>query len=118
MKELVIKKCIKCGALCEVLVDCTCPNCGIKCCGEEMVKLEAKETDNLKYEVSDENIIVTMNYENKEDDYIEWIALVTDKKVGKKFLSKDDKIEVIFPYEKGTKLYAYSKEGLWVKDVE
>lgn len=37
---MIIKKCMKCGA--EVLVhhDCTCENCGIRCCGEEMKVLE------------------------------------------------------------------------------
>ena len=39
MKELTIKKCAKCGATVQVLEDCKCQNCGIKCCGEEMIKV-------------------------------------------------------------------------------
>ena len=34
-RELVVKKCLKCGAIVKVLKDCNCP-CGIECCGEEM----------------------------------------------------------------------------------
>ena len=30
--ELIIKKCKTCGAMVKVLKDCTCENCGIKCC--------------------------------------------------------------------------------------
>ena len=45
MKELVIKKCMKCGATVIVLEDCKCENCGIKCCGEQMTKLEENLVD-------------------------------------------------------------------------
>lgn len=39
MEKLIIKKCSKCGALVEVLKDCSCDNCGIVCCGEKWKKL-------------------------------------------------------------------------------
>ena len=29
-KELIIKKCQKCGAMVKVIEDCHCDNCGIK----------------------------------------------------------------------------------------
>lgn len=45
MKELVIKKCLKCGALVEVIQDCTCDNCGIQCCGEEMKIIKSNSVD-------------------------------------------------------------------------
>ena len=32
--------CKKCGAMVKVIVECTCENCGIKCCGEQMVEQE------------------------------------------------------------------------------
>ena len=38
--ELVIKECKNCGALVKVISDCTCNNCGIKCCSNEMVELK------------------------------------------------------------------------------
>ena len=43
--ELLIKKCEECGALVKVLADCTCENCGIKCCGENMKVVTANSTD-------------------------------------------------------------------------
>ena len=33
------KQCLKCGALVEVIKDCTCKDCGIRCCGEPMVEV-------------------------------------------------------------------------------
>ena len=42
---LTIKKCLKCGALVEVLHDCTCENCGVQCCGEEMRTLLPNTVD-------------------------------------------------------------------------
>ena len=35
-KELILKKCESCGALVKIIQDCTCENCGVKCCNEEM----------------------------------------------------------------------------------
>ena len=31
-----ILTCASCGAKVEVIVDCTCENCGFKCCGKAM----------------------------------------------------------------------------------
>ena len=45
MKELIIKKCSKCGAMVEVLNDCNCDKCGITCCGEEMKILIPNSVD-------------------------------------------------------------------------
>ena len=36
VNKLVIRKCLKCGALVEIIKDCKCDNCEIKCCGEQM----------------------------------------------------------------------------------
>ena len=41
MEKFVI--CEKCGALVKVLIDCTCENCGIKCCGETMKEISAED---------------------------------------------------------------------------
>ena len=32
-------RCEKCGAMVKVLIDCTCDNCGIKCCNETMKEI-------------------------------------------------------------------------------
>ena len=42
-----IVRCEKCGAMVKVLIDCTCDNCGIKCCNEKMK--EISEEDAKKY---------------------------------------------------------------------
>ena len=41
MDKIVI--CEKCGAMVKVLIECTCENCGIKCCGEVMKEITAVE---------------------------------------------------------------------------
>ena len=40
-----IVRCEKCGAMVKVLIDCTCENCGIKCCGETMKEITKEEAD-------------------------------------------------------------------------
>lgn len=46
MKEEVYKKCMKCGALVKVIIDCNCGgDCGIKCCGEKMVVVDPDSVD-------------------------------------------------------------------------
>ena len=40
MKDLIIKKCAKCGAEVLVIEDCKCEACGITCCGEKMEVLD------------------------------------------------------------------------------
>ena len=43
MNKIVI--CEKCGAMVKVLIDCTCKDCGIKCCGETMKEISAEEAN-------------------------------------------------------------------------
>ena len=80
MKELVIKKCLKCGALAEVLQDCKCENCGIKCCGQEMFSLVPNSVDAAfekhvpTYQVVGDEVLVKVNHVMEEEHYIEWIA--------------------------------------------
>jgi hypothetical protein len=38
-----IVRCESCGAMVKVLIDCTCDNCGIKCCGETMKEISEEE---------------------------------------------------------------------------
>ena len=42
-----IVRCEKCGAMVKVLIDCTCENCGIKCCGETMKEISKEEAEKL-----------------------------------------------------------------------
>ena len=45
MEKYVI--CEKCGALVKVLIECTCENCGIKCCGQTMKEISAEDAQKL-----------------------------------------------------------------------
>ena len=106
-KELVIKRCSKCQALVEVIKDCTSDNCSIKCCGEEMIELAPNSADASfekhvpNYEVIDNHIIVKVNHVMEEDHFIEWIAMLANNKIIKKFLLPDEEACVIFSYVKG-----------------
>lgn len=124
-KEFEVKKCLKCGAMVEVLTPCTCNNCGIKCCGEEMVSLRANSTDASHekhlpvYEVEGDKIVVHVPHVMEEDHYIEYIALDTQNSIKRKYLTIGKEAKVKFRYVKGSKLYAYcNKHGLWSVDVE
>ncbi|MBQ8451746.1 MAG: desulfoferrodoxin [Clostridia bacterium] len=125
MKELVIKKCLKCGALVEVLKDCTCDNCGIQCCGEQMKQLVPNSVDAAiekhvpTYEVKGQKLFVTVNHVMEPDHYIEWIALATETEVYKKFFKPGEKAVAEFPYVPGSTVYELcNKHGLWKADVK
>ena len=125
MRELVIKKCLKCGALVEVLKDCTCGDCGIKCCGEQMKTLNPNSVDAAveKHvpvcEVKCKKLVATVNHVMEEDHYIEWIALVTDTEVYKQFFKPGEKAVAKFPYIPGSVVYEFcNKHGLWKVDVK
>ena len=45
MEKYVV--CEKCGAMVTVLIDCTCENCGIKCCGNTMKEISADEANRI-----------------------------------------------------------------------
>ena len=122
---LLIKKCNKCGAMVEVLVDCHCSNCGIKCCNQNMETLKenleefSKEKHLPKIEICGENIEVSVPHTMEEEHYIMWISLVTDKIVDKIFLKPNESAKATFPYIKASKVYAYcNKHGLWSNTVE
>jgi len=43
MEKFVV--CEKCGAMVKVLIECTCENCGIQCCGKPMKEIPAEEAN-------------------------------------------------------------------------
>ena len=123
--ELVIKKCKSCGAMVKVLKDCTCENCGIKCCGEEMEILvpnsvEASLEKHIPtYEKVEDEIFVKVNHPMEKEHYIEWITLVKDNKEYTVNLYPEQNAECRFKYIPGSTIYAYcNKHGLWKKDVD
>ena len=123
--ELVIKRWKSCGATVKVLNDCTCENCGIKCCGEEMEILvpnsvEASLEKHIPtYEKVEDEIFVKVNHVMEKEHYIEWVALVKDNKEYVINLYQEQNAECRFKYIPGSKIYEYcNKNGLWKKDVD
>ena len=120
-----LKKCMKCGALVETIKDCTCENCGVQCCGEPMVELKENSVEcsiekHLPvYEIEANYIVVTVNHVMEGDHFIEFIAFENNGVVGKKYFKPGNEIKAVFPYVKGSKIFAYcNKHGLWSKVVE
>lgn len=121
----IYKKCLKCGAMVEVVKDCTCKNCGISCCGQPMKFVEpnsvecAVEKHLPQYEVVGQYVVATVPHVMQEDHYIEFIALVGKKVSAKKFFMPGDTPKAVFPYIKGSKIVAScNKHGLWEIDVK
>lgn len=124
-RELVIKKCNDCNAVVKVIRDCTCEECGIKCCGKEMKELIPNSVDAAiekhvpTYEVKDGKIFVTVNHVMEEEHYIEWISIVFGNKECTTYLEPGKPATAHCKYVQGAKIYAYcNKHGLWKKDVE
>ena len=123
--SFIIKKCEKCGALVKVFKDCTCKDCGIKCCGEEMKELVPNTSDGAKekhvptYQIYGGKIMAKVNHVMEEDHYIEWIACVYENRERIKYLTPGEEAEVTFKHKPGATLYSYcNKHGLWKCDVE
>lgn len=122
--ELIIKKCNSCGATVKIIKDCTCDDCGIKCCGEEM-KVEvpnsvdaAIEKHIPTIEVIEDEIFVKVNHVMEKEHYIEWIAQVYENQEDFVTLYPEQEAEVRFKYKPGSTIYAYcNKHGLWKKDI-
>lgn len=124
-KEFVIKKCAKCGAIVEVIKDCHCKDCGVVCCGESMQVVQPNSVDAAfekhvpTYQIQDNQLLVTVNHVMDADHYIEWVAMVTEDEVIKKYLQPGQCAQVLFAYVEGARLYAYcNKHGLWETQVK
>ena len=118
--ELIIKKCSKCGALIQVLEDCHCSDCGIKCCGEVMEKLVTNSSDEFlekhlpTYEIEDNLVITKINHAMDKDHYIEWIAFVYDNQITVSHFKPGDNPVASCQYTPNMKIYAYcNKHELW-----
>ena len=124
-KELIIKKCKKCGAIVKVIQDCYNEDCEIKCCGEQMVRLIPNSVDAAvekhipTYEVKDGKLFIKVNHVMENEHYIEWITIVFDKKQITTYFNPLEEAIMHCKYEPGSTIYAYcNKHGLWKKDVE
>lgn len=123
--KLLIKKCKQCGAIVRVLEDCTCEDCGIKCCEENMEILIPKTVtqNNEKhiptYERVEDEIFVKISHPMEKEHYIKWIALVKDNKTVTIELYPEQNAECRFKYLPGSTIYAYCNvHELWSVEVE
>ena len=121
----MIKKCLKCGAMVEVIDDCTCENCGIRCCNEPMVEVKpnsvecAVEKHLPVYEKVGEYIVVMVPHVMEEEHYIKYISLESEKINAKKMFKAGEIAKAVFPYVKGSVISAYcNKHGLWSITIE
>ena len=124
-KEIIIKKCKKCGAVVRALKDCNCEKCGIKCCEEEMKVLKPNSVDAAMekhipvYQIEDGVIVASVNHVMEEDHYIEWISFVSDDKEVTTYFKPGDKPIASCIYTDNLTIYAYcNKHELWKIDVE
>lgn len=118
--NLMIKKCLKCGALVEVLKDCKC----ISCCGEEMKTLnpitnevEVKHLPIL--ELESDKLKVIFKHVMEEEHLIKYVWMINGDKICKHTLKPNSDGITTFKYIKGSTIYSYcNKHGLWKKEVE
>ena len=123
--DLIVKRCLKCGAVVEALDDCNCKDCGITCCGQKMVECRPNSVDASfekhvpTYTIKCRKLLAKVNHVMEDEHYIEWIALVADNTLYRQHFKAGQVPEAEFPYIKGSKLYAYcNKHGLWIRDVD
>ena len=121
-----IVRCEKCGAMVKVLIDCTCENCGIKCCGETMKDLVAGSVDASKekhvpvVKIDNTKVYVSVGsaeHPMEKAHYIEWVWMQTKTGAEFKRLKPGEKPEVVFNKNDGeevVRVYAYCNlHGLW-----
>ena len=125
MKELIIKKCLKCGAIVKVIKDCECDDCGLKCCGEAMKEIKTNSTDGAiekhkpTYTIENDKLVVSVNHVMEEEHYIEWLCLLTANTEEYVYFKPGDEATAIFDNVTSGKIYAYcNKHGLWVTDIK
>ena len=117
-----------------------CPICGniitviegdekrVSCCGKTLEELKVGTTNASVekhvpvYKREDDKIIVTVGeveHPMTEEHYIMFVALVNNQNINIVKLNSSDKPEAIFPYLKGSQIYAYCNlHGLWMNEVE
>ncbi|MHA1595188.1 MAG: desulfoferrodoxin [Candidatus Baldrarchaeia archaeon] len=123
-EEMQIYKCNVCGNIVEVLH----PGKGkLVCCGQPMELIEERTMDEGRekhvpiIETTDEGILVrvgSVEHPMNEAHHIEWIELITNNGVYRKFLSLGDKPKAAFEVKTGIdniKARAYCNvHGLWM----
>lgn len=123
-QNLIMKKCLKCNALVEVLEDCHCEDCGITCCGEPMQEVTINDKDASfekhipTYEINGDKLLVKVNHGMDKEHYIEWISIRTEKETYTKKFTPEDTPELSYNLEGNATIYSYcNKHGLWKVEV-
>lgn len=124
-KELVLRKCAKCGALVKVIKDCICEDCGISCCKESMILVKPNSVDAAfekhipTYEKDGDTLTVKVNHVMESDHHIEWICILTEEKEEYKYFKPEEEATVVFNNVENGTLYAYcNKHGLWKSEIK
>lgn len=125
MKKINYYKCPVCGNVIEVV------NGDVKrvrCCGQELVLLEANTVDAAVekhvpvYEIDNNEIVVKVGeviHPMEEKHYITFVSLVANDRVIRVDLKPGEEPIVRFPYINGSVVYEYCNlHGLWMKEIE
>ena len=125
MKKLVLKKCNNCGALIEILKDCTCDDCGIICCDREMVTLKPNDKEHSferhmpEYIKEGDKVVIKVNHVMEDEHFIEWIKVIVDNSDVTTYLKPGEEAKIIVPYVEGMIIYSYCNiHGLWKAKVK
>jgi len=123
-KKRQIYKCEICGNIVEVVHEA---GGTLVCCGQPMTLLEEKTADTSQekhvpfIQEVDEGYHVKVGenalHPMEESHYIEWIELIVDGIVYKKYLKPGDKPEALFKVAKGKEVIAREYcniHGLWI----
>ena len=123
MSEVKFFKCSHCGNIVEKIHDAGVP---MMCCGQKMDRLmpgttEASAEKHIpEVKVTDTRVWVkvgSVNHPMTEENYIEWVCLLTDKGVYRKYLTSGKLPTATFltVNEKPIAVYAYCNlHGLWM----
>ena len=122
--KMQVYKCELCGNIVEVL---HAGDGALVCCGKPMVLMEEKTADSstekhVPYiERKDNGYLVKVGQNTahpmQEEHYIEWIELIIDGVVYRKFLSPSDAPEAFFEVASGSEVSAReycNLHGLWL----
>lgn len=121
-KELVVKKCLKCG---ELVIELKHRSQNVICCGEPMVTLVPNSVDASfekhvpTYEVEGNMLKVKVNHVMEEDHYIEWILVANEEQMLMKKLHPGEKAEFECENIENAVIYAFcNKHDLWKTEVK
>ena len=127
-KTYEIRRCAECGAMIEVLKDCTCSGCcGFSCCGKPMELLKENTSDGAVekhvpvIEAKGNGVLVKVGeiaHPMIEEHYITWIEVTSGSVVMRRQLNPGEPPEAFFEIPYSDKLVAReycNKHGLWKK---